>query len=363
MPDRRSVLSGLCAATLSPGLAWADVGRPAYLSAARAPSGDYRLCGIDTHGAVLFDLPLPDRGHAAAAHPTRPEAVAFARRPGRFALVLDCHQGTATARLDPPANRHFYGHGTYSADGSILYTTENDLDTLQGRIGLWDAIAGYARIGDIASGGVGPHDVARLPGSEVLTVANGGIETHPDTDRTALNPATMRANLAFLDPSSGQATLVQLDPSLRQNSIRHLDVRADGLVAAGMQWQGPSGQVPPLLMLASASGLTRLLEAPAQQHRALQDYVGSVAFSADGETVAITSPRGGSIQLFNTGSGNFLREMSLTDVCGLASTNEGFLASSGSGTLARYSRQGAAIFQKAGWRWDNHLVPLQQEFD
>jgi hypothetical protein len=76
----------------------------------------------------------------------------------------------------------FRTHGAFSSDdGAIVYTTANDFETLEGRIGLWHAANGYARIGGIPSGGIGPHDLMRLPGSESLLVANGGMATHPES--------------------------------------------------------------------------------------------------------------------------------------------------------------------------------------
>ena len=104
MTTRRRVLAGLLASGLVPAASWADAGSPAYLAAARRGDGRYILVGLTAEGLPLFDLPLPARGHAAAAHPKRPEAVAFARRPGRFARVLDCSTGELLARLKPFAN-------------------------------------------------------------------------------------------------------------------------------------------------------------------------------------------------------------------------------------------------------------------
>ena len=90
MTTRRSFLAGLLAAASAPSLSWADAGSPAYLAAAKEPSGTYALFGLAASGQDVFRIALPDRGHAAAAHPPAPEAVAFARRPGTFALVIDC---------------------------------------------------------------------------------------------------------------------------------------------------------------------------------------------------------------------------------------------------------------------------------
>ncbi len=356
---RRDLLAAIGAASLAPGLTWADARDPAYVSAARHPDGSYRLCGLDRGGAVLFDLPLPDRGHAAAAHPTRPEAVAFARRPGRFAIVLDCARGVEAARLTPPANRHFYGHGTFSSDGGILFTTENDLDTLDGRIGLWDAANRYARIGDIPSGGIGPHEMVRLPGSETLVVANGGIATHPDSGRTALNLATMRPNLAFLTPDGQVRDLAELDPALRQNSIRHLAVRRDGLVAAGMQWNGPKGEDPPLVLLCREGGDRDLLEADPAAHRSLQGYVGSVSFTRSGSRVAVTSPRGGVLQVFDVARRALSAVLREEDVCGLSPAGaDGILVTTGRGISGVFAGDTLAAPVTSVWSWDNHVIAV-----
>ena len=69
MPDRRTFLGSLIAATSLATTGWAAAGGPSYLAAARTPAGDFALVGLDTEGQIAFDIPLPARGHAAAAHP------------------------------------------------------------------------------------------------------------------------------------------------------------------------------------------------------------------------------------------------------------------------------------------------------
>ena len=102
MRTRRGVIAGFLASGLLPRLGWAALGNPTFLAAAQLPDDSYGLLGMDADGQALFTVPLPGRGHAAAAHPTRPEAVAFARRPGDFALIIECTTGRQTARLQAP---------------------------------------------------------------------------------------------------------------------------------------------------------------------------------------------------------------------------------------------------------------------
>ena len=102
---------------------------------------------------------------------SQPQAVAFARRPGTFALVINCFTGSVQHQLTPPEGRQFNGHGAYSLDGSLLMTSEVVADTSEGRIGLWDT-ARYTRLTDWPSHGIGPHEIKRLPDGR-LAVANG----------------------------------------------------------------------------------------------------------------------------------------------------------------------------------------------
>ena len=399
------------ASTLTSQASWAGAGSPAFLSAGKDASGAFLLAGLSDTGGILFRHPLPGRGHAAAAHPVRPEAVAFARRPGRFADVIDCRSGAATARLEPPAGHHFYGHGTFSPDGSRLFTTENDYENARGVIGVWDATGGYRRITAFSSGGIGPHDMALRRDAPGLVVANGGIETHPDSGRAKLNLPDMRPNLSYLSLEGELQAQMELAQELRLNSIRHLAVRADGTVGFAMQWQGdPGEQLPaagrhrpgtaPRLMAEDDAQELRLNSIrhlavradgtvgfamqwqgdPGEQlpaagrHRPgtaprlmaeddarvlnLNGYGGSVAFSADGSRIGVTSPRGGVLQIMDTVSGALLREVRMRDVCGLAPSAGGFTASTGTGRLIAVSDTGQTLLHRADLAWDNHLIPL-----
>jgi uncharacterized protein len=356
-PNRRTFLASLAAATTLPRLSWADVGSPAWLAAAAEPEGGYALYGLSAVGETRFRVPLPARGHAATAHPERPEAVAFARRPGTFALVIDCTSGAVLAALTPPAGRQFNGHGAYSMDGSILYTSEVVAEGSSGRIGLWDANRGYARLAEWETGGLGPHEIRRLPGRETLVVANGGIQTDP-SDRTPLNIETMRANLAYLSPEGDIAELVELAPDLAQNSIRHLALGPAGLVAFCMQWQGDPAEDVPLMGLHRQGAAPVLATLPEAETFTMKGYAGSVAFDAAGERVAITSPKGGRVQIYSS-AGQFLTSVLRTDVCGLgADAAGGFILTDGHGFIASTDGQVLRPLQQAACAWDNHLVAL-----
>lgn len=357
MPTRRGFLGTLAAATLIPRPSWADAGSPAFLAAARLPDGSFALCGLDAAGAEIFAIPLPDRGHAAAAHPDRPEAVAFARRPGTFALVVDCASGAVTARLEAPTGRHFYGHGAFSPDGDVLFTTENDYEAGSGRIGVWDRRRGYARIGEFASGGTGPHDM-KLREDGLLVIANGGIETHPDTGRTKLNLATMRPNLAYLSLDGTPVETVELAPEFRLNSIRHLALGPDGLVAFAMQWQGETAESPTLIGTHRLGGTPRLGTETLPDRLRTRGYAGSIAVSRDGARTAFTAPRGDACFVYETATLTPTSRIERTDVCGIAPLGEGLMLTDGTGGVSSLDGAFSPLRRHPARQWDNHLVAL-----
>lgn len=359
MATRRAFLASFLAATAAPGLSWAAAGNPAYLAAAREADGGFALFGVGRDGQDCFRVPLPARGHAGAGHPSQPIAVAFARRPGKFALVINCATGRVTHQITPPEGSHFNGHGVFAPEGDLLFTCEQRAADSEGFIGIWNAREGYERIGEMSSQGIGPHDLRLLSDGETLVVANGGIATDPAT-RDKLNLDDMHPNLTYLFSGSGSVVdQVTLEPELAQNSIRHLALTPDDTVAFAMQWEGDAGMAPPLLGLHRRGDAPVLAEAPLGDELAMDGYAGSVSFSGDGSSVAITSPKGGRVHRFAT-TGEFLGAVSRSDVCGLARHRSGFIASDGLGGLIHIESSETQPLARQRRAWDNHIVELDQ---
>lgn len=358
MQSRRTFLAGLAAMGSLPSPSWADVGSPDWISAAKTVDGNYALVGVTALGEVKFQQPLPDRGHDIALHPHKPHAVGFARRPGNFARVLDCRTGEVLAEMHTPTGRHFYGHGAFIHGGATLLTAENEYEAARGIIGIWDVTKNYKRIGEFASGGVGPHDLALLPDRKTLVIANGGIETHPESGRTKLNLPMMRPNLTYIDLNGALLDQMELPRDLHYNSIRHLDVDSQGNVAFAMQWEGPMSKSPALLGRHKMGQDPILMQAPPALHKHMNNYAGSVAITQDETQVAITSPRGGIIHVFDWDTQNFAHQFELTDVCGVAAGAAGFHVSAGTGKVGLIGKDGFDFCVPTQFAWDNHMVSL-----
>src|SRR5687767_12051630 len=81
---------------------------PLYVGCRADDAERYFTTGFAADGRVVFDIPLPGRGHGAAFRPAPAHCVVFARRPGTFAVVIDLERGEALRRIDAGAGRHFY---------------------------------------------------------------------------------------------------------------------------------------------------------------------------------------------------------------------------------------------------------------
>ncbi|HUV32367.1 MAG TPA: DUF1513 domain-containing protein [Devosiaceae bacterium] len=367
--ERRRLLALTAAFGLAPCLPVA-ASQPGglYLSARadRRRPGAFAFSGLDAAGSRLFDIPLPGRGHSVAVHPRAPLAVVFARRPGRFAVVVDWRRGQIAARIAPPDDRHFYGHGVFSGDGRLLYACENDFENRRGVIGIYATGRRFARVGEFPSFGIGPHDIHLLPDGVTLAVANGGIATHPDLRRVKLNIPTMAPSLVLLDRRDGGfEKKLQLAPSLHKASIRHLAQARAGRLVAAMQYEGPAGDLVPLIAVSEHGGPLRVFDKPAAAIRALRQYCGSVAFDRAGAMIAASSPRGGVLTFWEADTGAHLFTTEIADVCGVAAAGGAgrFLASSGRGDLFHVDVRGKRVARigppsAGGTAWDNHLVAV-----
>jgi hypothetical protein len=359
--DRRALLASFAAgaAVLAVPDAVAAAFRPECFAAARKDDrGIYSAAMFDLERGDIRAVELPARGHDVALRPGGREWVAFARRPGRFGVSVPLGQGEPVWFSSKP-DRHFFGHGVFSADGRLLFTTENDYDHGQGVIGVRDATGGYRQIGELAGYGVGPHDLALLSDGRTAVIANGGILTHPDRPREELNLADMQPSLVYVDLETGDLVEEQkLAADLHQLSIRHLTVAQNDTVVFGCQYRGPEEDTPPLIGFHRRGQEPMIVPTPAATQATLRNYIGSVTADASGGIVAASAPKGGLVTYWDVATRRFLGTNALGDGCGLAPTHHSasFLLTSGNGWLATAEADGITARRSSPFHWDNHAI-------
>lgn len=325
--------------------------------------------------------PLPGRGHGIAVSGDRSTIVSFARRPERWMQIYRMNgagEYVLSQQLSTPDDRHGMGHGVFSADGARLYTTENDVVRGRGVIGIYDT-ASFSRIGELDSGGVGPHEIVLLPSSgsasakgDLVCVANGGLETDPDYPRMVLNEGEIDSSLAFLEInakariSSRVLGVHRLPSSASSLSIRHLAAVDSATVCFGCQDQDELGssEFSDLLV-----GLATIRPGPDAAVRMLSaipqasGYIGSVAYERASNTLLTSAPRGNCVALWSLDSPTSAPVVhAIKDACGAcapASQPGQFLVSTGFGELWLLPANGSAaeLVASTGSRhYDNHMI-------
>lgn len=340
-------------------VARAAEGEPLYATCCRLPDGRFAVALIDLEGRVHSSEILAARGHSLAVDGSGRWIVAFARRPGTFAVALDRETGRAVHAFSTPAGRHFEGHGVFSPDGRLLYATENAYDDGIAVVGIYDATAGFARVGELDGHGIGSHELLLDPDGETLIVANGGIYTHPDYPRANLDLAAMEPSLVRIDRRTGDLRDKAEPPGdLRQLSMRHMAVDGAGRTWIGCQWWGDKAEAVPLVAVHEAGKPLQFVEMTAHQRLSLGQYIGSVAANVAGDRIVLASPVGSTVMVFDTATRAIIESRDLADGCGAAPAPEsGFVLTSGEGAVI-VERDGAETRHDSDISWDNHIRRL-----
>ena len=359
--DRRALLAG-AGAVLAAGLPSraADAlaaSEALILAPAQRSDGSFAVMVFSERGELIREIAMPARGHDLAVHAASGRAVAFARRPGTFAMAFDIHGRRAPQVFVARPDRHFFGHGAWSKDGKLLFATENDFSAGEGRVGVYDATHEYRRIGEFPTRGIGTHEAILMPDGRTLAIANGGIETHPDYGREMLNIPTMDPSLAFIDLDGHVIAQHRLPAEHHQLSIRHMAVGADGKIWFGTQWEGDPLATPSLVGRASLEDGLRLVETPPSELNAMRRYVGAMAASRDGTLICASAPRGGLIAYWSVETGRYLGRTDIVDSSGITGFGgKSVLASNGEGRIVE--ADSAAVRDavvRPGVAFDNHL--------
>ena len=340
-----------------------------WLSAQGDAPETYGVAMLQAGGSDVEIVRSGFRGHDLAQHPTEPELVVmFGRRPGRFGFVLDVAQGVERARFDVASNRSLMGHGFFSLDGSLLYTTEADTVSGEGYLAVRRTDT-WAQVAEIPTGGIGPHQACLMPSGDTAVIANGGILTRPETGREKLTLDTMDSSICILELETGRE-LDRQRVAEPKASIRHLDVDDEGAIAIGLQVQREAmehTELVPLVGLYRRGEPIALFEAGSQVMSSMNDYVGSVALNPATRVAGFTSPRGNLVGFWSVDDGSLLGFAELADVSGItvSADRSTFVISSSVGQVRHIDattleERREMRHESPGVRWDNHLITARR---
>jgi len=132
------------------------------------------LINLDVEAPQAERVPLSFLGHGLAFDPRDPLRIAVFEKKGPGACIVDLRQKKVVQPIATKKTRQFYGHGAFSADGSLLYATESLLDhEKEGVLVVRDGQT-LREIGTLPTHGTAPHDCVIIDEGRTMVVANGG---------------------------------------------------------------------------------------------------------------------------------------------------------------------------------------------
>lgn len=253
---------------------------------------------------IRYAVPLPTRPHGIL-----PEAdgglLVVGVRPGTWLLRCDgrgevmqqprVDEEGATARLN--------GHAIVAAKGDVLYTTETDLKTGRGKVGVRDRQS-LRKLAEFDTHGIDPHQLL-LDREGHLIVANGGVPRTPADKKYDLQ--RMDSSLVQLDAGNG-SLLRQWrldDPRL---SLRHLAWSRNPVDAGACLGIAIQAEHDDVALRAAAPILAILdgdrLNVPTRANDGI-GYAGDIAAAWNGGFV-LSSNQAGIAQLWHPGAADTL---------------------------------------------------------
>lgn len=332
------------------------------------PAGGHFLSRMELASGQVQTVAVPVRGHAVLPL-TNNSALLFGRRPAFECALVEFvpsspeGEGTGVRTIPATAGRHFNGHGCFSTNGDVLFTTENAYDEKRGVLGIRDSHT-FQPIGEYDTYGLDPHDLQLMPDGKTLVVANGGIEQHPDFGRRKLNLDTMQPSLVYIDLQTGKKIDEYRLPD-HQLSIRHLIATANGDVGVALQYEGDLYRKQPTSLVAwqEQGGDLQLLDISTTDVARFNGYMADLAYDPQQQILAVSSPRGNHTSFWSTRERRFLHAHPLPEPSGIAflPNHRQFLVSDATGGIHTFPSQTLAsaaslLHQFQDKLWDNHLV-------
>ncbi len=315
--------------------------------------------------SISYAVPLPTRPHGLL-----PESdgglLVIGARPGSWMLRCD-GQGKVTQQIDmaqeSPSLR-LNGHAVVAAGGDVIYTTETDLATGRGKIGVRDRMT-LKKVAEWETHGIDPHQLV-LDHQGKLIVANGGVPRTPADKKFDLH--RMDPSLVRIDPANGQLLRQWRldDPRL---SLRHLawsqtPVDADAYLGIAIQAehnQAEQRAAAPILAILDGDALI----VPTRANDGF-GYAGDITAAYNGG-FALSSNQAGLAQLWHPGQPEKMQPIvELEEAYALTGWNGpgqggGVLVATGLGLIRWHpSAKPAMLAWPQPMALDNHWVLLNE---
>jgi hypothetical protein len=257
--------------------------------------------------------------HGIHQRPDIPHRLAIFEKKGPGSCEFDLRERKVVRTLTTDPTRHFYGHGCYSSDSSLLYCTESYLDTFDGIIAIRDSKT-MEFLGEFPTYGKEPHECKFIDHGRTMVISNGGG-----------NLRGAPPSVTYVDVAS-QKLLETVEPTNSALNTGHFAIDADGglvIISAPRSGLGPTGlggvSIRPrgedVLSLAQPSAITGRMQGEAL----------SVVIHQGKRIAAVTHPDGNMITFWSMTSRQLISSLDIPGPRGvtLSSDEKHFIVSYG----------------------------------
>lgn len=270
------------------------------------------VINLDVDSPVAERVPLPFLAHGVVFDPNDAQRAVVFEKKGPGACIVDLKTQRVIRSIPTSKTRHFYGHGAFSADGSLLYATESQLDReLSGLLVVRDAKT-LRELGTLPTHGTAPHDCTMIDEGRTMVVANGG------------GPSGGAApSVTYIDLKS-EKLLDQVPIGSPRFNAGHVALSARGdLAVVSAPREGLSNQELGAVTIRAAGQPPVTIKRP---HNVVGRMIGetlSVAINDRDRTVLATHPLGDCVSVWRIDDASFVELVETYNPRGLAMTLDG----------------------------------------
>lgn len=299
------------------------VGGGSYVEPDAAATARFVFSQADFGTGEIAITPTSFLPHGIAIDPHDVNRLVTFQKIGPGCCEIDLAARRVMRTIAPTEGRWFYGHGAFSADGTLLYSTETINSEERGVIGVRDATT-FEYLGEFPTFGENPHDCHLIEDGSILVITNGG-----GAIGTAAAPC-----VTWVDVQT-RRLLERRELDTDRFNTGHLALATDGALAVvSAPRKGLTETDIGAVSLARSREALQTMREPQPVVARMTGEALSVCIHESTKTVAATHPFGDMVTFWSLSTFDFLKKLDLPRARGVTLSRDGtsFLVSYGATT-------------------------------